>query len=270
MLYQSQSPQCFVRSRELDLLQAAARKQERNLVSWRVRYPPVIWGFENLNRKHVACAALVSERTRSPFCHNSLRSLVASRSVNRKRRRYGIGRVVPAAVEAHAVVAAACGNAAVIAEIIDGYIGTTLGLGAIPDLGDRLTVGKGPSQSPAGDSSRSCVVNGDRGTKSPRPLVGYGVDDVAGEAALKGADRHRDRGGRSQSARRARDGHSGRSGCRRARGRQGENTGAGRRIGDERSSDSAGQAGSGESDAAGESADIGHRDRVGGAAALCF
>ena len=103
---------------------------------------------------------------------------VARRSINCKRSGHGIGRVVPAAVEAHSVVAAACRNAAVIAEIVDGHVGAALGLAAIPELRNSLSIGERPSQSPIRDVSRSRIVDGDGRTKSAGPLVGYGVADV--------------------------------------------------------------------------------------------
>lgn len=70
------------------------------------------------------------------------RSLPASLSVKCKRRWHGIGRVVPSAIEAHSVVAASSGNAAVVAEVVDGYIRAALGLAAVPELGNGLTVSK--------------------------------------------------------------------------------------------------------------------------------
>ena len=114
--------------------------------------------------------------------------LLADRSIHRKRRGYGIGRVVPRAVESHAVVISSGGNGAVIAQVGHRHVRSALCFAAIPDLGYGLAVGEGPGQSPIRNGSRAGVVDGDGGTEAAWPLIGDRVVNVAGESARPGAD----------------------------------------------------------------------------------
>jgi hypothetical protein len=62
----------------------------------------------------------------------------AGRSIDREGRRYRVCGSVPGAVEAHARVTSAGGDASVVAFVGDGDIGPALGFIAIPQYGRSL------------------------------------------------------------------------------------------------------------------------------------
>lgn len=153
------------------------------------------------------------------LCNCTLLTLLTCRSVNCKRSRYGVGRVIPATVEAHSVVAAAGWDAAVVAKVGDSHVRTALGHAAVPELRNGLSVGKGPSQTPVRDCRRSSIVDRDRRAEPARPLVCDGVANVTSKAGLRNGNRQWNRSRGGQTARRAGDGDSGRSCSRRTTSR---------------------------------------------------
>ena len=60
-------------------------------------------------------------------------SLLANHSLDREACRWQIGSAVICG-EAHAVVAAACGNSSVVAQVVDGHSLAALGLAAVPEI----------------------------------------------------------------------------------------------------------------------------------------
>ena len=88
-------------------------------------------------------------------------SLLTGLPVDGKRRGHRVGRVVPGSIEPQAVVAATCGNAAVVTQVGYGHAGAALRHIASPELSNGLPVGKGPGQRPVGEGGGSGVIDGD-------------------------------------------------------------------------------------------------------------
>lgn len=107
--------------------------------------------------------------------------LLAGRSINCERCGYGVGCVIPRSVESHAGVTSSGRNAAVVTKIGQCDIRAALHQVAVPNLGNRLTIGKGPSQRPIADGGGSRVVDRDSGSKASGPLARNGVANMARE-----------------------------------------------------------------------------------------
>lgn len=103
-------------------------------------------------------------------------------TINGKGCGHGVGHIVPGAVEAHPVVTSSCRNAPVVAQVRDRHVGTALGLAPVPQLRDRLSVSKRPSQRPIRDRRRAGVIDRDGRSKATTPLARNRVTDVAGES----------------------------------------------------------------------------------------
>jgi len=105
--------------------------------------------------------------------------LLTSGSIHRKQSRGRVSDVIPCCGKADAVVAAASGNVAVIAEIVDFHTTAILRFRSVPEIGDRLTIGKIPGQRPVGPGRRAGVIERNGGLEATGPLIHDGIRDVA-------------------------------------------------------------------------------------------
>ena len=110
-------------------------------------------------------------------------SLLTFGAVNRERRRHWVGSVVPRTREANTVIAASCGNRPVIAQIPYRHIAAALARCSVPEVGDRLSVCKGPRQVPVRQCRGPCVLDGDCCLESARPRVRDRIRNVATRTA---------------------------------------------------------------------------------------
>ena len=91
-------------------------------------------------------------------------------TVKGKGRRHWIA-AVPGTVKAKIGIASR-GDRPIIGEVGHGHRAPRLGVAPVPQLGDRLSIGKGPCQGPSVDGRAPGIGDRDAGPKAAGPLVG--------------------------------------------------------------------------------------------------